>query len=88
MTKAIFNENYDGILNHNGEIRVAKGGVEQKLLNVYKDKTVLVKNKNGKSYPCDIHYKLKTMIGFAKKGDTAFIRFKMGKPYIIGFRRN
>ena len=88
MSKAAnFTENYDGILNHNGEIRVAKGGVEQKLLNVYKDQNVLVKNKQGKSYVCDIHYKLKNMVRFAQKGDTAFIRFKMGKPYLIGFRK-
>ena len=83
-----FNQNTDGILTHNGEIKVAKGGVEQKLLNVFKEENVLVQNRHGKSYACEIHYKLRNMIKFAKKGDTAFIRFKMGKPYIIGFRKN
>ena len=51
-------------------------------------KKTLVQNRHGKSYACEIHYKLRNMIKFAKKGDTAFIRFKMGKPYIIGFRKN
>ena len=82
-----FNQNTYGILTHDGEVKVAKGGVEQKLLNVFKEENVLVQNKRGDSYVCEIHYKLKNMIRFAKKGDTAFIRFKMGKPYIIGFRK-
>ena len=38
-----FNQNTDGILTHNGEIKVAKGGVEQKLLNVFKEENVSAK---------------------------------------------
>ena len=37
-----FKDNYHGILTHNGEIKVAKGDVEQEILHIDDNGTVLV----------------------------------------------
>ena len=89
MTKSVnqFIENTDGILTHSGEIRVAKGGVEQKILHIDDNGSVLVRGKKN-AYPTLIHVKLLPLIQYAEKGDTGFIKFKKGEAFIVGFRKN
>ncbi len=89
MSKAVspFVENTDGILTHSGEVRVAKGGVKQKILNVSDQRSVLVMGRR-KSYPASIHAELLPLIQYAEKGDTAFVKFKNNEAFIVGFRKN
>lgn len=89
MPKTIspFVENTEGILTHSGEIKVAKGGVKQRILNISDEGTVLVMGRK-KSYTASTHVELQPLIQYAEKGDTGFIRFKNGEAYIIGFQKN
>lgn len=80
-----FLNNTDGILTHLGEIRVSKGGIRQKILNI-SEKTVLVKGI-GNSYVVTIHKELLPLIQYAKKGDTAFVKFKKNEAFIVGFKK-
>ena len=82
-----FEDNYHGILTHKGEIKVAKGDVEQEILNIDDNGTVLVMGRE-KSYPTIIHVKLLPLIQYATKGDTAFVKFKKDEAFIVGFRKN
>ncbi len=52
-----FVENTNGILTHSGEIRVAKGGVKQKILNINGKSKVLVLGRK-RAYTVDIHAEL------------------------------
>lgn len=83
MTKAK-TFNYDGI-SHNGEIRVAKGGVEQKLLHINKNTCLVKSYRKNKSYHVTIHKDLKDSMIFASKNDTAIVKFRRGEAYLIGF---
>ena len=82
-----FVKNTDGILTHSGEIRVAEGGVKQKILNISDQESVLVRGRQ-RAYPVSIHAELLPLIQYAEKGDTGFIRFKNGEAFIIGFKKN
>jgi hypothetical protein len=82
-----FVENTEGILTHDGEIKVAKGGVKQKILDISEHGSVLVMGRK-KSYHALIHVKLLPLIHYASKGDIGFIRFKNGEAFIIGFQKN
>lgn len=82
-----FEDNYFGILTHNGEIKVAKGDVEQKILHIDDNGTVLVKGRKN-TYPTLIHAKLLPLIQYASKGDIAFVKFRRGEAFIVGFRKN
>ena len=89
MTKTVspFVENTEGILTHNGEIKVAKGDVKQKILNISDKGSVLVLGRKN-SYKALIHAKLLPLIQYAEKGDIGFIKFKKGEAFIVGFRKN
>lgn len=76
--------NYHGKLNHDGSIRVAKGNVKAKIINIAEN-NVLVKGHKPNSYVCAIHQALLEHMYLVTVGDTAFIRFKNGKPYLVGF---
>lgn len=82
-----FEDNYHGILTHNGEIKVAKCDVEQTILHVDDNVTVLVMGRE-KSYPTIIHVKLLPLIHYAAKGDIGFVKFRRGEAFIVGFRKN
>ena len=88
VTKSVnpFVENYEGILNHNGEIRVAKGGVEQTILNISDEGNVSVRGRKH-SYIALIHRNLLPLIRYAEKGDVGFIKFRRGEAFIVGFRK-
>jgi len=82
-----FVENTEGILTHDGEIKVAKGGIKQKILDISENGSVMVRGRK-KSYHALIHVKLLPLIQYANKGDTGFIKFKNGEAFIIGFKKN
>lgn len=82
-----FVENTEGILTHDGEIKVAKGGIKQKILDISENGSVMVRGRK-KSYHALVHVKLLPLIQYANKGDTGFIKFKNGEAFIIGFKKN
>ena len=82
-----FENKYHGILTHKGEIKVAKGDVEQEILHIDDNGTVLVMGRE-KSYPALIHVKLLPLIHYAAKGDIGLIKFRRGEAFIVGFRKN
>lgn len=81
-----FQENYHGILTHNGEIKVAKGDVEQEILYIDDDGIVLV-DGGKKAYQTTVHSKLLSLIHYATEGDIGFVKFIRGEPFIVGFRK-
>ena len=81
-----FEDNYHGILTHSGEIKVAKGDVEQEILYIDDDGIVLV-DGGKKGYQTLIHTKLLALIQYAKAGDIGFIKFIRGEAFIVGFRK-
>lgn len=87
--KKFFNENYNGILTHNGWVKVAKFNITAKILNVNPEgKNIQVKGKKGKgSYICDVHKNLIGDIKFLDVDDTVGIKWNMGKPYVVGYRK-
>ena len=82
-----FENNYHGILTHNGEIKVAKGDVEQEILYIDSDGIVLV-DGGKKAYQTIIHDKLLSLIQYAAEGDIGLIKFIRGEAFIVGFRKN
>lgn len=89
MTTSVnqFEDNYHGILTHNGEIKVAKCDVEQTILHIDDNGTVLARGRK-KACPTQIHAKLLSLIHYASKGDTGFVKFRRGEAFIVGFRKN
>ena len=85
-----FKENYCGVLDHQGCIKVAGYDVPAtiKYINIIDGEChdVLVKNSK-KSYVAKIHKDLLENMIFCEIGDTAFIKFKQGKAWITGFRK-
>ncbi len=89
MTTSInqFEDNFCGILTHSGEVKIAKGDVEQEILYIDDEGIVLV-DGGKKAYQTAIHSKLLPLIHYATAGDTGFIKFIRGEAYIVGFRKN
>ena len=81
-----FEDNYHGILTHKGEIKVAKGDVEQQILHIDDNGTVLVRGRKN-TYATQIHVKLLPLIQYASKGDIGFVKFRRGEAFIVGFRK-
>lgn len=88
MTESVspFVENTDGILTHKGEVRVAKGGVKQRILNISGNGKVQVMGRK-RAYIASIHAKLLPLMNFADKGDLGFIKFKNNEAFIVGFKK-
>ena len=85
-------DNHFGILDHNGIIKVAKTEIKATVLHINKDKNggvidVLVKGKKG-SYVAQIHKGIRNMMLFVEKGDLAFIKWKNGQAWFVGFQKN
>lgn len=81
-----FEDNYHGILTHRGEIKVAKGDVEQEIIYIDDDGIVLV-DGGKKAYQTTIHSKLLSLIQYASEGDIGLIKFMRGEAFIVGFRK-
>lgn len=88
MTTSInqFEDNFHGILTHNGEIKIAKGDVEQEIPYIDDDGIVLV--DGGKPYQTIIHEKLLSLIQYATERDISLIKFIRGEAFIVGFRKH
>ena len=82
-----FEDNYHGILTHSGEIKVAKGDVEQEILYIDDDGIVLV-DGGKKAYQTIIHTNLLSLIQYATEVDVGLIKFIRGEAFIVGFRKN
>lgn len=82
-----FEDNFHGILTHSGEVKIAKGDMEQEILYIDDDGIVLV-DGGKKAYQTLIHSKLLPLIQYAAKGDIGLIKFIRGEAYIVGFRKN
>lgn len=80
-----FKENYHGVLTHDGSVKVAKSNITAKILDI-NGRTVLVKNKQG-SYPCEIHKDMYPLMRYVEKGDTAFVKWRNGKSWFIGYQK-
>ena len=89
MTTSInqFEDNFHGILTHNGEIKIAKGDVEHEILYIDDDGIVLV-DGGKKAYQTVIHEKLLSLIHYAAEGDIGLIKFIRGEAFIVGFRKH
>ena len=80
-----FKNNYHGVLDHTGTIKVAGYDVEQTVIKILKNEIVV--RGVGKKYLCQIHKDLKDQIEFLSVGDTAFVKFRKGTAYIVGFQK-
>ncbi|WP_458405833.1 hypothetical protein [Methanobrevibacter sp.] len=89
MTTSInqFEDNFHGILTHRGEIKIAKGDVEQVILYIDDDGIVLV-DGGKKAYQTIIHDKLMSLIHYAAEGDIGLVKFIRGEAFIVGFRKH
>jgi hypothetical protein len=88
---AFQNGNHFGVLDHTGAIKVAKTEIKQTILHINKDKNgkiidVLVKGNKG-SYPAKIHQGIRNMMLFVDVGDCAFIKWKTGQAWFVGFQK-
>ena len=86
-----FKNNYHGILDHNGCIKVAGYDATGKIkyIRYDNDKIQDVLVKSGiKSYVAKIHKELLADMIYADVGDTAFVKFRKGKAYLTGFRKS
>ena len=84
-------ENYFGILMHDGSFKVAKTNLKQKILHINKDNrgkilNVLVQGRKN-SYVTSIHKRIYNMMEFVEEGDCAYIKWRNGKPWFVGFQK-
>ena len=84
-------ENFFGVLDHQGNLKVAKTPIRATILHINQAKnkdyiSVLVKG-NKKSYVAKIHKKLKRDMVFVEEGDCAWIKWKNGKAWMVGFQK-
>lgn len=91
MLPAFQEGNHFGVLDHTGAIKVAKTEIRQTILHINKDKNgkiidVLVKGKKG-SYPAKIHKNIRNMMLFVDVGDCAYIKWKNGNAWFVGFQK-
>jgi len=80
---------YNGYLNHDGSFLVAKSNIKQTIINVNRrGKTPIITVRGNKgSYDVQIHKNLKPVTDFIEKGDCAYIKWKMGTAWIVGFQK-
>lgn len=93
MSKATkpFKQNFHGILSHDGWIRVAKSNITAKVVNI-QGKHIRVKSYNTTKnktvqYNCNLHKNLQGDLKYIGLNDTVSIKWNMGKPYIVGYRK-
>ena len=84
-------ENYFGILMHDGSFKVAKTNLKQKILHINKDNqgkilNVLVQGRKN-SYITTIHKRIYNMMEFVDEGDCAYVKWRNGKPWFVGFQK-
>jgi len=89
--KERFQENQFGIIDHSGCVKVAKSNIKATILHINTAENgyiqnVLVKGRKN-SYPCQIHKDIRNMMCFVEEGDCAFIKWKNGQSWIVGFQK-
>ena len=80
-----FRKSADGILNHDGSIKVCKNFDVLQTIVYCNGEEIHLQNKSGKKYQANIHKNLD--LTFCEVGDTAMVKFKCNKPYVIGFKK-
>ena len=90
-TSDAFKYNFHGVIDHNGSVKVAQTSIRAEILHIHKNKNnetinVLVKGRK-KSYVCQIHKNLKKDMIFVEKGDCAWIKWRNGTAWIVGFQK-
>lgn len=85
MASAIFHENNNAVLSHDGWVKVANATITQQILLISTDH-ILVKGREN-SYKAYIHKNLKSMMTFCNVGDTALIKFHQGKAWVVGYKK-
>lgn len=80
-----FFKNTDGILNHDGSIKVCENFDVMQTIVFLKGNEIHLQNSKGRKYVANKHKNLD--LTFAEVGDTAFVKFNLNKPYVIGFRK-
>lgn len=80
-----FKKSADGILNHDGSIKVEKNFDVMQTVAYCNGEQIMLQNKAGNKYPAYKHHKLD--LTFCEVGDTALVKFNCGKPYVIGFKK-
>ena len=66
---------------------VAKSNIKQEILHINMEyHKLLVKGKKG-SYTAKIHKDLFEVMDFVEKGDCAYIKWKQGQAWIVGFQK-
>lgn len=83
----VFENNYHGILTHDGWIKVAKFNITARILNIGENQIQVKGNKGKGSYVCNIHKNLKSDVKFMGKDDTVGIKWNCGHPYIVAYRK-
>ena len=83
--------NYFGILDNKGNLKVAKTPIRATIIHINQAKnkdfiSVLVRGKKG-SYTAKIHKSLKRDMIFVEEGDCAWIKWKNGKAWMVGFQK-
>lgn len=80
-----FKKNTDGIINHDGSLRVNNTFDVLQTIVLIDGCKIHLQNSKGKTYLADKHHKLD--LTFCDVGDTAFVKFNLGRPYVVGFRK-
>lgn len=80
-----FKKSADGILNHDGSIKVCKTFDVMQTIVYVKENEIHLKNSKGNKYRAYIHKNLD--LTFAEIGDIAFVKFNCNKPYVVGFKK-
>lgn len=82
-----FKYNYEGVLDHTGCIKVAKGDRKFNILYVDKEKnTVLLQGKKN-SFVARVHAELKDSMIFCDESDTGFVKFRKDGAWLVGFQK-
>ena len=80
-----FNKSTDGILNHDGSIRVVKDFDVLQTIAFIKNDEIHLQNRAGVKYQAHKHKNLD--LTFAEIGDTAYVKFVCGRAYVVGFKK-
>ncbi len=88
---SFYKQNHDGILQHDGWIRVAKSKINAKIVNI-QGNTIRVKSYNKTKnkivqYNCELHKRLLPDKKYLQVNDTVSIKWNCSTPYIVGFRK-
>ena len=90
--QSLFNSNHDGVLTHDGWVKVAKSNITGKITNI-QGNTIRVKSyhvKKGRMIQvnCLLHKRLLPDKRYLSVNDTVSIKRNMKHYYIVGYRKS